>query len=791
MKTLASLTITNLKQNRARTIMTIVGVALSVALILACIGFFTSVSYSQRQDAILRFGDYHVMYRNVPGDVVSVIEKHELFDVKFYSEPVDCTMTEYGFRDCWGLSPISVNDYTPITDSSELVRDSEHKYNVFAYYKNPSEYTFARDRLAGALRDAGYSDIQFIENNMISEQDGAVPELSGILKFWVGFIFIGSMSIIAAFVIRNSFNISITERVRQFGMLASIGARPKQIRRMVYNEALIIGAIAIPLGLLLGCAATGVVVSIVNALVGFSEATDMLFFIPLNIFAIVILTGLFIIFLSAASPAIVASRVSPIAALRNVQDIKVKAKKLRTSKLTQKMWGIGGVIAAKNLKRSRSKYRTTVISIVISVAGFVGMSSFMMYGHKIIDMVNIDTGANVSVSASHIEIYDDIIQHFNIQKYAIYYDIPQLADDDVLSQRTEGTSDIKVVSRDEFERYARSSGILFDFDKAVILQDTNKGEDAHGNYVVGRLTDYKVGDEIAFKALISRYDENAKVPCDPEILFEDQNPGELSEEDLEQLEKCKNGEIDIHGDWVNKESEMQHIKITAITDENPIGIPSYATPRGGYIFISEDHALAKSLKEYQRLNLLYIADSGLGEQITKYVKDEGTIPRYEKQLGTKEVSINVEDYEEFMKNSRNTILLFEILIYGFIAVAALIGVTNIFNTITTNVALRAKEFAVLKSVGMTESEFNRMIRLESLLYSTRALLIGLPIGVLMSYGVSKLFTGAALQFGWLIPWESMLISVFAVAILVSLIMHYSVRKIKKQNIIETIREESF
>jgi putative ABC transport system permease protein len=84
-----------------------------------------------------------------------------------------------------------------------------------------------------------------------------------------------------------------------------------------------------------------------------------------------------------------------------------------------------------------------------------------------------------------------------------------------------------------------------------------------------------------------------------------------------------------------------------------------------------------------------------------------------------------------------------------------------------------------------------MIRLESIMYTTRALLIGLPIGFLMSYGVSKLFDGAAIEFGWLIPWGSVVICIVVVAALIAAIMYYSTRKIKKQNIIETIRKESF
>ena len=84
-----------------------------------------------------------------------------------------------------------------------------------------------------------------------------------------------------------------------------------------------------------------------------------------------------------------------------------------------------------------------------------------------------------------------------------------------------------------------------------------------------------------------------------------------------------------------------------------------------------------------------------------------------------------------------------------------------------------------------------MIRLEIAMYTTRALLIGLPIGLLMSYGVSKLFDEASINIGWLIPWHSIIISIVVVALLVAVIMRYSVRKIKKQNIIETIRKESF
>ena len=788
MKTLTNLTLTNLRKNRSRTIMTIIGVALSVGLILACIGFYTSLVYSERMDAILRFGDYHVVYVDVPGDAVEVAEKSSNYEVKFYSEHVSCLQELIGY-DCDHYSPFTVDEYDPIYDSNELIRDKDHKYNVFMKYKNAAKADYADDRLLASFRDAGVEEMTMIKNSMLAYFDGDVPETTNVLTFWFGFLFIGAMSIIAAFVIRNSFNISITERVRQFGMLKSVGARPKQIRRMVYQEGLFVGLVAIPLGIGFGCLATLGVVAAVNSLVGFSEVTDMLFNIPLSSIGIVSLAGLFIIFLSASSPAIVASRVSPIAALRNTQDIKVKPRKLRTSKLTEKMWGIGGVIAAKNLKRSRSKYRTTVISIVMSVAVYIGISSFMAYGHAVIDLFYEDTGANVTVSANRDEIFDDVIKRFDVKKYAIYhsYSIVKNVDDENYVPLPE----INVISQGEFERYAREAGIRSsDYNNLAILQDSAKDTDFDGNLVTKRVTDYSVGDEISFSAANDYYNPEATAPCDRESLFTDKTDGELDEDDLETIRKCESGELVIKGVWERKVSDLQHLKITNITDKLPIGVARPDFYSHGTIYISENHPIAVALKDFSYPNYLHIADSGIGKDITEYLTNEDVLKKYQKEYG-EDVSVFAVDYEEMLKSLRNTILLFEIIIYGFIIIAALIGVTNIFNTITTNVALRSKEFAVLKSVGMTENEFDRMIRLETVMYTVRALLIGLPVGLLMSYGVFKLFDESTMNFGWLIPWNAIAICVVVVAALIALIMHYSVRKIKKQNIIETIRKESF
>ena len=145
--------------------------------------------------------------------------------------------------------------------------------------------------------------------------------------------------------------------------------------------------------------------------------------------------------------------------------------------------------------------------------------------------------------------------------------------------------------------------------------------------------------------------------------------------------------------------------------------------------------------------------------------------------------------EEIVKQQKAMLIVVSIFLYGFITVITLIGVTNIFNTITTNMNLRQKEFAMLKSIGMTKKEFNRMINLETLFYCTKALVYGIILGILGSYGIYKAF---AVDFdaGYQFPTIAIVICIIFVFLIVYMIMKYSISKINKQNIIETIRNEN-
>ena len=150
---------------------------------------------------------------------------------------------------------------------------------------------------------------------------------------------------------------------------------------------------------------------------------------------------------------------------------------------------------------------------------------------------------------------------------------------------------------------------------------------------------------------------------------------------------------------------------------------------------------------------------------------------------------SINNIDENVKTMSNLFTLIGIFLYGFIIVISLIGITNIFNTITTNMELRKQEFAMLKSVGMTTKEFNRMIRLESLFMGVKSLFFGVPIGIVLSYVIYH-FLSEESGLPYKLPIVAIIISIAVVFILISLIMKYSTNKINKQNTIETIRNEN-
>lgn len=224
------------------------------------------------------------------------------------------------------------------------------------------------------------------------------------------------------------------------------------------------------------------------------------------------------------------------------------------------------------------------------------------------------------------------------------------------------------------------------------------------------------------------------------------------------------------------------LKVSSVFDEIPKSADSVigeGTILGQGLIIGEQGVISPQLGEHKCYITLYANTSNHTSLTNRIESMEGV-----------DDSIYIYDYEETVRRFNAVMLIVGIFVYGFIGVISLIGLTNIFNTISTNMQLRSKEFASLKSIGMTKKEFNRMIRLESLMYGIKSLLIGIPLGVLGVFAIFSAFLKGSVPMSFVFPWKAILISIAAVFIVVWLIMKYSISKVNKQNIIETIRNDN-
>lgn len=575
--------------------------------------------------------------------------------------------------------------------------------------------------------------------------------------FSLAVIIIIIVMLASVFVIRNSFAISITEKTSMYGMLASVGATKRQIRRNVLFEGFILGLIGIPLGILLGLGVNAILITILNSVLGdMLNGAKFVFVTPTIPIICAIVLSAVTIFCSSFFIALRASRIPPLVAIRGNKDIKVKNNKpYRTSKLTKKLFGVGGEIASKSLKRSRKKYRTTVISIVVSVAMFIAVSAIMDYGMTYTEHYYGKTDYSYMVSgidtkqAQTIEKMPEIENYLTVglQYGHVSADVPvNECGKNFLYDEPDGT---------------KSFGAEFlEFEHDTFVQICRELE-----------LDYnKVKGGVLVYSQVTPDNSESGNSSKPMKLFGKTAPTKFT----------------VHGnDDEGNALITGKLKVSSVFDEIPKSADSVigeGTIFGQGLIIGEQGVISPQLGEHGCGITLYANTSDHTSLTNRIESMSGT--------GDSESYISIFDYEEIVRQFNAIMLIVGIFVYGFIGVISLIGLTNIFNTISTNMQLRSKEFASLKSIGMTKKEFNRMIRLESLMYGIKSLLIGIPLGVLGVFAIFSAFSRGNVPMSFVFPWKAILISIAVVFVAVWLIMKYSISKVNKQNIIETIRNDN-
>ena len=615
----------------------------------------------------------------------------------------------------------------------------EGETNAYIAFKNPLDSETSIDEILGINLNSGeISEYRYSINYEILKWESFNTNLGDSslnMMIAIAIIVIAIIILTSVYCIKNTFSISLTEKIKMYGMLSSIGATKKQIKKSVIQEGMILSLIGIPVGILVGILLVYIlVIAVRGALSGILDI--VVFKITLLPILISIILGIVTVYLSCLSASRKAKKITPLEAIKSSNDIKIKSKKIKSPKIIKKIFGVGGVIAYKNLKRSKKKYRTTVISIAMSVFVFIASSTLINYAFEAMGGYYKDYDYNIKFSSTSSDGQElkQILNDENFSNYTLLYktnsilkitDMSKLSEfgktvfiENDLYKNNEIPIEIYGLNSEDFKEYLEKLRVDYDKnkDKAVLLDYYSLYKE--GKTIKNRLLTYSPNDSISG----------------------------------------------------NVEDKEFNVSISKITETVPDGL------EGTYFYSA---VIVLNVDEYGN-NFNFVPN-----MLTTNSEEPDDLAKRSQKYDNMYVT-NIASEVRFYDSVRLVVYIFA---YGFIGIITLIGVTNIFNTLTSNIDLRQREFAMLKSIGMTKKEFNRMINLETLFYSLKALIFGIVLGLIASFAIYKAFA-QSLDYGFKIPMQAILISILFVFVIVFIIMKFAIGKINKQNIIDTIRKEN-
>lgn len=644
-------------------------------------------------------------------------------------------------------------------------------------------------------------------------------------------IMVGSVSLIY-----NAFSISVSERTKQFGLLSSIGATRKQIRRSVFTEALILSAAGIPIGILSGYAGIALTLHLTHGLVdnllhdAVQNGIIMKAIPSIPAFVTAGFVALATVLISAWIPARRATKITPIAAIRQTQDFQTPKRGIRAGKATQKIFGLPASLARKYYTVNRRKYRATVISLSISMVLFVSAGTFVQ---------QLRTTANDQLSTDN---YDFQIMFTSQEQLERIRSHPAIQDSALVASEMYTAI---IPEKDMTEGYRK----IWDM----------------------KVSEFPVGRDITYKYLQIRYLEDEvlreyleKQGIDPEPYLDTEHPLALAAPvSFTVYQRDENGKATDrlrHTEQVLKDTASS---ITLIPEEIPMGVskrigtgkesgrierelvlengipilrlfvPPISDGEGSegdrqsyeveihamddgkqfayYFRDIETGAVEKEPADIIHMDAVcptiggHIRELPFGIRETQELNNVTLIMPLSaapERAGLPDLRATASDYDRFVAflneedvpyinnleneiQERNYIIMIQIFSYGFITLISLICICNVFNTISTNIALRRKDFGMLRSIGMKNREINRMLSFECLQYGLKSILWGAPISAVCSYFICSIYTVS----GFELPWSAMAIAAGCIFLTVFITMFYAVSKLKKQNPMEAIRSE--
>ncbi|MFS0781249.1 FtsX-like permease family protein [Bacillus sp. 1P06AnD] len=643
--------------------------------------------------------------------------------------------------------------YTVLGYVDESMLQGNEHVNASVLWNNVNEAQVAHAE--DLARKNNIDSLQY--NSPLLQYEGSLMEgglqktIVSLAAILITVIMVGSVSLIY-----NAFAISVSERFRHLGMLASVGATKRQKRNSVFFEGFIISVISIPIGIVCGVLGIAVTFHYLNAMrgdvFGVEEKLEVIV-TPLSLF-IACAVSVVTIFVSTYLPAIKASKVTAIEAIRQNTDIKLTGKTVKTPKWISRLFGLEADIALKNMKRNKKRYHITVFSITLSVFLFMTVSFF---------------STNVRNS-------------FGLSQEELNYDIQVAAEEgtELNGKAAKSIAALDGVTSESLIHVAGAEAWIGTEDVAEELVRSAKlgsGSLQEGKYRfdisihsmnASNLCKFAKKAGVHYKQLADRGHPSAIVI--DTTRYRDDRTGKYTK--IKSIRKQAGQQIGLRFTNGNQDRE-EKVKIAALTDQHPMGI----NPAGrGMLNIIVSEQVFDSLAGNNREAFLYINS-----------KDPMKTQQQIEQMNV--TNLHVYNMYQNRKGKEQKMILVSIFTYGFIVLMSLISIANILNSITTSISLRKREFAMLKSIGMTPKSFNKMIHFESLFYGMKSLIYGLPISFAAMYMIHKALLNK-FSYGFHFPWMSLLVAIVAVFAIVGSTMLYASAKVKKENMIDALKQEN-
>ena len=624
-------------------------------------------------------------------------------------------------------------------------------------------------------------------------------------------VLIGIVAISGIIIMYNSFNLSLVERRKQYGILKSLGIKNSSLYIMILFEALVLSVVGIVIGYLCGMLGDYLVIgyindTLVNVIKSMGVEKDLQIFLiyttNIHAFYIVAISTTITVLLAAMIPAIKSTRISPIENIRGKDDYVVNTKKVKTSNISKKILGVEFDLARKNMKRAKKRFRVATLSLSIAfillfVIGTLGTQINNQIGLLEVQTNAIFKNGNI-VEMDHINITDRKDPKDKKYTEQNFQDMVKFATEEY-TKELEKKDSLKV-----------NRVILADTMRTLKQIDTK-------NDLIKTLSDSYLNN--TFK----RTDDKARQQAKEKIAIQVVNNKNYNKQDKYNLNNIKDNEmylsnvsiVEENGTLVEKpifdESKIigkeieingKKIKIVKapVNSELLLAASSGTTFLTGYVNEKTLSEVMRNDKDLFGFRIFYQSDLKGDKKIEDITKKQYQL-NFEKKYDFAKLQMFTEGVltpAGVIGMIKGMITIFQLLLYGFLILVILMSVVNIFTTITINILLRSRELAILKSVGMSDKQFDKMLRGENYIACLRSIIFGIVVSLILLFLTKFVIDKGKVNIDFKFIMD-MLGSINYIALIISIIIVYVItfistlfakKSIRSQDIVEVIRRDN-